>query len=53
MSIFWLVSFSLAVQGWFISMQGKESVSDPALHLAVPRAVPFNWSHHFVLTSIK
>lgn len=38
MCIFWLVPFSLAVQGLFISMQGKECVSDPTLHL-VPRAV--------------
>lgn len=53
MSIFWLVPFSLVVQGWFISMQGKECVCDSALHLVVPRAVPFNWSHHFVLTLIK
>lgn len=39
MCIFRLVPFSLAVQGLFISMQGKECVCDPTLHLVVPRAV--------------
>ena len=36
----------LQSRGCLYPCRGRRRVSDPALHLVVPRAVPFNWSHH-------
>lgn len=36
----------LRSRGCLYPCRGRRGMSDPALHLVVPRAVPFNWSHH-------